>query len=205
MSLRGNRVSLVLTCFLFATLSEPATSQSKRSKRKTPPGPVLTELKVSPSEPLGKIGQAVVSYDADSNRTFVGFTFPLLSEPDGDLAELSVGFSVSGKQLTKPDVVRFRLKTYGSPKHILKGHAALEFRAAGKVFKVENVTMQRRSFDDIHEQFTSGDMLFAQFEQVAGSDQIEVGSGSLRFVLRDSDREAMRDLLKAAAGASFDK
>ena len=205
MSLRRCCFSVVLVCSLFTALCVPAISQSKRSKRKTPPGPVRTELKVSPSERLGKIGKAFASYDADSNQTLVGFTLPVLSVTEGDLADLSVGFVVSGKQLTRPDVVKFRLKTYGRPKHIVKGRTALEFRAAGKVFKVENVKMQRHSFDDIYEQFASGDLLFAQFDQIAGSDQIEVRSGLLRFVLRESDREAMRDLLKAAAGASFDK
>jgi len=162
-----------------------------------------TELVVTPSAPPPKIGQASVSYDADSNRTLVGVSLMVLTKPKGDLSDLWVGFILPGKELTKPGVVEFNLLRSGWAGS--GGRVAFEFRSAGKVFKLDNVKMERHISDGRRKQVLTGNIPFATFEQIAASDQLQVHAGSLLLVLRDTDREGIRDLLKAASGAPVDK
>src|SRR5687767_12850912 len=100
MSLRRSCFSVVLVCSLVTALCVPAISQSKRGKRKTTPQQVRTELVVTPPEPPRKIGQANVSYAADSNETQVDVSLMVPSQPEGS-SELFVGFLITGKELTR--------------------------------------------------------------------------------------------------------
>ena len=205
-SVRARYVSLLLVCVMTTVLCEPTASQSKRGQRQIPVTPRRAELVVTPPEPPTKVGQASVSYDIDSNETQVVVSLRLLSQPGNSPVELFSGFLISGKEPIKPVFVHFRLTTHGVPKGIFKGRAAVEFSAGGSVFRLVNPKRERlHSLSGGYDQSISGNLPFAQFEQMAGNDQIKGRAGSLLFVLRDTDRDALRDLLKAAAGASFVK
>ena len=204
--LRARYVSMVLVCVMTALLCETATSQSKRGKRQIPVAPLHTEIVVTPSQPPGKVGQASIEYDVDSNETQVGVSLRIPSQPKKSPVELFSGFLISGKELIKPTRVVFRLTTEGAPQGIFLGRAAVEFTAGGSVFRLDNPKRERlHSLLGGYDQSISGNLPFAQFEQMVGNDQIKGRAGSLVFVLRDIDRDALRDLVRAAAGASIDK
>ena len=204
--LRARYLSLVLVCVTTALFCESATSQSKRGQRQIPIAPRHTELVLTPREPPGKVGQASVEYDVDSNETQVGVSLSLPSRSKNSPLELFAGFLIDGKELIKPVVVVFRLTTHGVPQGIFKGREAVEFSAGGTVFRLLNPKRERlHSLSGGYDQSISGYLPFAQFEQMVNNDQINGRAGSLLFVLRDTDRDALRDLLKAAAGASIDK
>jgi len=206
-SLRASFVSLVLVCVMITVLCEPATSQSKRGKRQIPVTPSRTELVLTEPVPPRKVGQASVSYDVDSNETQVVVSLKLRTQPKNSPVELFSGFLISGKELIKPAFVHFRFTTtHGVPQGLFKGRPAVEFSAGGSVFRLDKPKRERlHSLDGGYDQVISGNLPFAQFEQMAGNDQIKGRAGSLLFVLSDTDRDALRDLLKAAAGVSFDK
>lgn len=194
-----------MVCVFVAVLSETAVAQAKRKTNRKYSIPVRRELITSTPEPPGKIGQVVVSFHGHSNRTQVGVSLMLLSKPKMELAEFFVAYLLKGKELIRPGVVEFRLKIYGAKTGIFQGRAAFELNGDGRLLKFDNVKRKRDSITGMPEQLMSGNTSFAQFEQIAGSNEIELRAGSLRFVLRDIDREGMRDLLRAAAGTSVDK
>lgn len=202
MFLQRSFVSVILMGLLAGFFSEPVRSQSKRKSRRAPQVEVRRELVSVPSRNTDNVGQAIISYDDDRDQTLVGASLTLLSDSHEVFADLWVGFLVKGKTTLAPGVVEFRLKTGGPTRTFFKGPAKFDLVADAQNIKLDGVKRKRDSIGGVIEELLTGNTPFAHFQQLANGEQIKVRAGGSVFVLRNEDREGLRDLLKVVSGTS---
>jgi hypothetical protein len=144
----------------------------------------------SPGE-VRQVGQAEVRYYRDSNTTYVS-AGSVVYEKSPVSMDLSFTFSVSGKEVVRPEAVTVALSTNGVA--VFKEGAGLSVEADGKRFdfKPQPTSCFERQCVDV-----TALVEFATFEQIANSRSVKIRAERFAFELSENGREAMRDLLRS--------
>lgn len=178
--------------------SRPKKGRAKSQQRAAPQGqeetrvPSLTTSAPVPSPgEVRQVGQAEVRYYRDSNTTYVSAG----SAVDAKLPvgmELSFTFSVSGREVVRPEAVEVALSSDGEA--VFKEGAGLSVEADGKRFdfKPQPTSCFEQKCVDV-----KAAVEFATFEQIANSRSVKIRAERFAFELSEKGRAAMRDLLRA--------
>lgn len=152
----------------------------------------------APPTSFRKVGQAEISYFSESDTTEVRSELSGYRSP-GQSANLWFVFSTKGKRVVRPKMVSVGMAFFGD-KVTVENLRDFAFEVDGKSVQTDDRTTggvgfdyhAKRSFKDM-----KGTMAFAVFEQVASGESIKIHVGDIIFELSKSNREALRDMLKA--------
>jgi hypothetical protein len=122
----------------------------------------------------------------------------------GQFANLWFAFSTKGKGVVQPKMVSVGMAFFGDQVTV-ENLRDFAFEVDGKSVQTDDrVTSgvgfdykSKRSFKDM-----KGTIAFAVFEQVASGESIKIHVGDIMFELSKSNREALRDMLKAIERSS---
>lgn len=193
-------IHLTRTClYVVVSLALAATclAQGKRarpSKREPAPKRAPSVAVMVPEGPVGgsppevsKIGQATVEFEPHLNLTSVRVEFQEVYRRGEATADFRFDFAFSGREPARQGEVSW---WFSSDWEIFRVDAPLAVEADGKrlSFRPE----REPNFPDLR----MGNMDFATLELLANSKQARLGIGRVKFVLTESQREALRDMLK---------
>ena len=193
-------INLVRTClYIVASLTLAATcaAQGRRTRpanREQAPTRVERSIVIGPETRVvenrsetSKLGQATVSYDPDLKSTSISVMLQEVYRRGEVTANLEFSFGFKGREPVKEGEVHW---AFISDWDIFRSGAPLTVTADGRrhSFKVE------RDFSLAGQHV--GRMDFASFRRLANSKQARLSVGRVSFVLTESQREALRDMLK---------
>ncbi|HZB46740.1 MAG TPA: hypothetical protein VE360_15900 [Pyrinomonadaceae bacterium] len=202
------RIFLCLSVSIFLA-AVGAGQDSKRSKRKTTkaaprpasekgeaarfPGIITSGGPALPGE-VREVGQVTISYDRGENETTVSAASVVYQQPPV-LIMLSYSFSVSGKEVVRPEAVEVTADTNGEL--VFQEGSRLAVEADGKRFDFD----PRPS--GCHQQQcvgVSARVDFDTFERIANGKSVKIHAGRFTFDLSERGRDAMRDMVRAVDG-----
>ena len=186
---------LLLTPAVTCSAQAGGRRRSPTQRRKSPPPRVEREVVLSTDEESRKVGEATVSYSPQDDRTFVSTVAILYDRQRDTWLELGLGFIVSGKEVVRPEVVKFELTTHDEafrfrPEYQFKVKTDEESLALGSVRK-----RRYRTDVGVNNEMT-GQLSFKSFEQFAKTAEPRILVGPFVFEMDEPGRNALRDLLR---------
>lgn len=189
-------------CLALALTSFGQTGKRRKAKaprRKTTRTVVLTELGVSSLVTVRTVGTANVLYDPDANQTLIITSLTFLENARYPLPlELNAAIVVKGKEIGKPDVVKFEIIAHDQENGVrFKSGTGVRFQADGNLYSLNKVVKKHFVSDIASQTEIKGELPFSTFEQIANSEKIALIVGTHSLLLNDGHRGALRDLLRA--------
>ncbi|HEX6185463.1 MAG TPA: hypothetical protein VFZ44_16370 [Pyrinomonadaceae bacterium] len=141
----------------------------------------------NPSE-TRKVGQAAVTYTPNLNHTSVGVMMEEVYRRGEVTTNLEFSFGFEGREPARPKQVSW---AFLADWNLFRSGAPLVVEVDGRRFSFR--PERDMSMPGQH----VGQMDFATFERVANSKRARLSVGRVAFILSESQREALRDMLKA--------
>ncbi|MBV9926854.1 MAG: hypothetical protein JOZ96_17680 [Acidobacteria bacterium] len=189
--------NFILVGLLITLAAAACFGQAKRSR---PTPPVVERAVVAPTpDDSVKVGEASISRDPYADRTLVSTSLDLLNERRA--LGLGVAFVVAGRQVVRPDVVKFQLSTHAEDFRF-RANYGFQFKTDSGLFALSKVSRRRYSTSIGVNNEMDGELSFDAFEKLANGTGVELHVGPLVFVLSERQRQALRDVLGTVGGSS---
>ncbi len=182
-------VSLALAATCLAQGKRTRSPKREQLPKRLPSVAVLVpegSVEGSPAE-FSKLGQATIEFDPYWNLTVVRVKLQEVYRRGEATADLGFDFDFKGREPARPGEVNW---WFESEWDIFRGNAPLAVEADGKRFSL------RLDREASSAGLRMGSMDFATLELLANGKQARLGMGRVTFVLTESQREALRDMLK---------
>lgn len=170
-------------------------SAQKSITVETKKGTVTIDL---PATTYREVGQAQISYFAESDATEVRDELDAY-KGDGQFANMYFVYTVKGNRVVRPEEVSVGMVFYTDKARAEDLHG-FTLEADGKLFKLDGLTVGDVSYgvsDKKYYRDMNGTIPFALFEQLTNYTLLKVHVGGLVFDVDKSNRDALRDMLRA--------
>jgi hypothetical protein len=157
----------------------------------------------APPTSFRKVGQAEVSYFSESDTTEVRSEFKGYRGP-GQFANLWFVITAKGKRVVQPKLVSVGMAFFGD-KVTVESVRDFVLEVEGKPVQFDDLTSSGVGYDyNSKNSFKAmkGTMGFAEFERIVKSQAVKIHVGDIVLELSKSNRDALRDMLKAVEPAS---
>ncbi|HEV7890093.1 MAG TPA: hypothetical protein VGP08_05620 [Pyrinomonadaceae bacterium] len=173
----------------------PNKSPQKSITVETKKGVVIIDV---PADGYRKVGQAQIRYFKEPDATEVRDELRVY-EGRGQHVNMSLVYTVKGKRVVRPEEVSVGMAFF-TDKARAEKLRGFTLEADGKSIAIDGLTVGDVGLDLTAKMYfrnMNGTMPFALFEQLANSAVVKVHVGDLVFEFSKSNREALRDMLKA--------
>jgi hypothetical protein len=199
--MRNLRQLSICLAILMAMAATCVAQGDNRPRQPKPVPPLLMREEVVAIAPVVSIepgevshaGRATVSYYPKTNLTSVEVNLPQVYKLRQATVDLEFNFGFDGRQPSKPSEVHW---AFVSDWNVFKEHDSLVVLADGKQFQFAPGLSNGLGGQRIVA------MDFASFEQIVNSRSTKVSIGQVAFELNESQREALRDMLRIVGAQS---